>query len=243
MTLFGIPYQRRQLFYMLGDITLAFVAIYLAHWFRFGDGPEGGSLEVILRRSTGPTVVFVCSNVLVMYVLDAYSSAHDFRRPLAVLRIWVSVFVALLVQMVLLYALPQWWWGRGVAGLASLSLVGLLSVWRPLVCLLRPVVARRYRTLVLGAGKTVTRWTAESVYSGVQRCQGPGPPRFALCASSSLEERATSARISSSNCYLLGKTSLLSTTSAVGTWKLSSEPKSSLGGAVSCLKAMSPIPS
>ena len=151
MTLFGIPYDRRQLLYLTGDVLLAIVAIYLAHLFRFGLGP--GELLGLLGTSTGASFVFVGTNLIVLYVLDAYGTVVDFRRPFSVFRLWLGVGLALLVQMMLYYAMPNWGWGRGVAALATLSLAGGLTAWRVILSILQPVPAVRLQTLVLGGGE------------------------------------------------------------------------------------------
>lgn len=151
MTLFGIPYDRRQLLYLFGDVLLAVIAIYLAHLFRFGMGPE--ELAGVLRYSTGASFVFVGTNLVLLYVLDGYGTATDFRRPFPVVRLWVGVGLALLLQMMLYYAIPNWGWGRGVAALATLSFAGGLTAWRVILSILQPVPAVRLQTLVLGGGE------------------------------------------------------------------------------------------
>lgn len=151
MTLFGIPYDRRQLLYLSGDVLLAVIAIYLAHLFRFGLGP--GELLDLLRYSTGASFVFVGTNLILLYVLDGFGTGVDFRRLFPVVRLWIGVGLALVVQMVLYYAVPNWGWGRGVAALATLSFAGGLTAWRVILSVLQPVPAVRLQTLVVGGGE------------------------------------------------------------------------------------------
>lgn len=154
MTLFGIPYDRRQVLYLLGDVVLALFAIWFAHFMRFGG--DGGLTELlgIYRASTVATSIFIATNITLLYIVDAYSARIDFREPVQSLRLFAAVVAAFVAQMALFYALPDWGWGRGVAALASMSFTGGLLVWRVAVSILKPVPARRMNTLVLGAGTT-----------------------------------------------------------------------------------------
>lgn len=149
MRIFGIRAERRQLLYLTGDVLFALVAITLGHLVRFG--PSAPDLIEIVRGSTGATVVFITTNLLTFYVAGGYDTRADFRQPRLLLRVWVSVVVALLFQMVVFYTLPLWLWGRGIAGLTSLGFLILVSLWRVGICQLRPRLAIRTPTLILGA--------------------------------------------------------------------------------------------
>jgi len=147
--IFGIRAERRQLLYLVGDVLFALLAIALGHLLRFG--PSGPHLLEILRGSTGATAVFISTNLLTIYVAGGYDPRADFRQPRHMLRVWGAVVAALLLQMVVFYSLPLWLWGRGIAGLTSLGFLFLVSLWRAGICQLRPRLAVRTPTLILGA--------------------------------------------------------------------------------------------
>ncbi len=153
MMIFGIPYRPKQLAYLFGDVVFALVAIFLGHALRFGIVAEAANPVYILTHTTGASVIFLATHLGLLYVADAYDPKRDYRALAEVLRFWIAVVVALVVQMAVFYALPNWWWGRGVAALSALGFGVLVTAWRFVVCQLRPAPATTFRTLVVGAGR------------------------------------------------------------------------------------------
>jgi exopolysaccharide biosynthesis polyprenyl glycosylphosphotransferase len=151
--LFGIPYEQRQLYYTAGDVLAAMLAIYLAHAIRFGPGSADANPGDILVQQATTSLFFVSSSVVALYLVDAYNTSIDFRRPRELLRLWGAVAISLWVQVGTYFLFPEAWWGRGIAGLTSIGLGVVLSVSRPLLCWWRPGPVFRVRTLVVGEGE------------------------------------------------------------------------------------------
>ena len=153
MSAVGIPYQRRQVLYLLGDVLVGLIAIQAGHDLRFGFLAEGTGPGEILTDGSGAVAVFLISNLFLLYVAETYDTTLDFRRPSRILRIWLAVGAATLAQMVLFYASPSWWWGRGLTLLTNLGMAIGLTGWRGLAFQLRPRLDSRRHTLILGAGE------------------------------------------------------------------------------------------
>ena len=153
MKFFGIPYQRRQLHYVVGDVILALVAIHLGHAFIHGFGAPGQDGLSIVQKYTGASLFFFSSNLLMLYLADAYNPNLDFRERYHIPRLWVAVALAIPVQLVAYAVFPHGWWGRDIALLTALCLAILLSLWRPALCAFSPRPAFRLRTLVVGPGQ------------------------------------------------------------------------------------------
>lgn len=153
MKFFGIPYQRRQLHYVVGDVVIALVSIYLGHALRFGLGTRHKALWTIVDQYTGASLFWVSSTLLVLYVAGAYESTLDFRRRHEVFRLWSAVIAALPLQLLVYAVFPLGWWGRSLAGLTSLSMGVLLMAWRALLSSISPRPAFFQKTLVVGAGQ------------------------------------------------------------------------------------------
>lgn len=147
MTILGIHTDRRALLYLLGDLLLLLVALYIGHAIRFS---EPYPLLSILAERTGASAIFASTTILFLYVAEAYDSRHDFRRQHLVFRLLGAITVAAGAQMIAFYLLPSWWWGRGLTLLSNLSFAVLLVGWRALASQVRPRVAPRLRTLILG---------------------------------------------------------------------------------------------
>jgi len=154
MTLLGMHVERRSMLYLFGDLLLAFIALALAYTLRFEVPLFEVDLIQIVRGATGATILFVCTNVLVLYIAETYEPGRDFRSPRQLLRIWGGVSIAVLVQMALFYALPNWGLGRGVLVLANGALVLMLTGWRVSMSAVRPRLDARMRTVILGADQT-----------------------------------------------------------------------------------------
>ncbi len=140
--------------YLAGDLLLAHVALVVAYAVRFGTPLSQLELVSIVRAGTGATVLFICTNVLVLYIAETYEPGRDFRSPRQLLRIWGGVSIAVLLQMALFYTLPNWGLGRGVFVLANGSLLVMLTGWRYAMSLVRPRLEARMRTVILGADET-----------------------------------------------------------------------------------------
>lgn len=153
MRLFGVPYQRRQVNYLIGDLVIALISIQVAHWLRFGLQAPNTDLLSVLQQHTGASLFFISSMLLGLYLSDAYNGAIDFRRRSELVRPWTAVILAFITQLVAFTVFPHGWWGRGVAGLSSLMAAVLLTGWRPFVCAVSPHAAFRLKTLVVGAGQ------------------------------------------------------------------------------------------
>jgi exopolysaccharide biosynthesis polyprenyl glycosylphosphotransferase len=159
MKLFGIPYNSRQLYYIVGDAIIALIAIYIAYLLRFGLSLDGMTPLGILETEAAASIFFISSNLVVLFIADAYNTTIDFRRPQELIRLWLAVGVALILQVISYFIFPEDWWGRGIAGLTSLSFGVLLSAWRPAVGWVKPGPVFRLKTLVVGdeeAGHIIT---------------------------------------------------------------------------------------
>jgi sugar transferase (PEP-CTERM system associated) len=151
MKVFGLRMERRSLLYVAGDIVLALLALGLAHSLRFAMEFD---LTAVIVRASGGTALFVWTNVLMLYLAQTYEAHRSYLRPANLLRIWGSVALAFLAQMVLFYLLPKWQFGRGVALLGNLGFLVLLTFWRIAMSFVRPRLSLRRRTLILGSDQS-----------------------------------------------------------------------------------------
>ncbi|MFT4974543.1 MAG: exopolysaccharide biosynthesis polyprenyl glycosylphosphotransferase [Myxococcota bacterium] len=147
-TLYGIHIERRARLFLLGDLVLLLVALFLGHALRFGPGEH--SLLSILQVHTGASLIFISTTLLFLYVAEAYDPRHNFGRRILLFRLWGALAIATVAQMVAFYLLPDWWWGRGVTLLSNLCFAALLTVWRVGISQLGPQVQPLVRTLILG---------------------------------------------------------------------------------------------
>lgn len=149
----SVPWQRRQLNYLLGDVIIAMMSIQLANKVRFGwDAPQT-DLVSVLTESTGASLFFVSSLLTALYLADAYNGSIDFRSRYEVVRTWSAVVSALAFELLAFTVFPHGFWGRGVAGLTTLFAGIMLTAWRPFVCSISPNASFRLKTLVVGAGQ------------------------------------------------------------------------------------------
>ena len=151
MRLFGIPYQRRQVYFLLIDVVMALFAIRISHGLHLGWN-EGGLLDIV-GKSTGASLFFICTSLIMLYLADAYNPTLDFRRRFQVFRLWSAVGAALPLQLLVYSIFPHGWWGRTEAIVVSLVFGALLAVSRAALCALSPRPAFRQRTLIVGAGQ------------------------------------------------------------------------------------------
>lgn len=152
MKIFGIPYKPRHVMFLVGDVLAALLAVLLAFVVRFGPNAEAHPAAVF-GDNPATILFFVSSNLLLLFIADAYNTALDFRRAPEQLRLWLVVNASLFVQMSAYFLLPTDTWGRGIAGLSCLFFGALLSAWRALVTGVRPVPVFRRRTLIVGDGE------------------------------------------------------------------------------------------
>ncbi len=154
MRLFGISFTPRQTWSVVGDVLAASVAIYLAHFFRFG---PGNVLVVdptaIVRQELPAVLIFLSANLLTLFMLDAYSPSIDFRRPVQLGRLWAAPFSALIFEIVVDFFFPSAIWGRGIATLSTVTFAALLTLWRFGIARFAPWPTFRRRTLVVGDGE------------------------------------------------------------------------------------------
>ncbi len=148
-----MPWQRRQVNYLLGDVIIALVSIHLANKVRFGWDAAHTDLLAVLTRSTGSSLFFVSSLLTALYLADAYNGSIDFRSRYEAVRTWSAVACALAFELLVFTVFPHGFWGRGVAGLSSLFAGIFLTAWRPFVCSISPGASFRMKTLVVGAGQ------------------------------------------------------------------------------------------
>lgn len=153
MKLFGIPYQRRQVHFLIGDLLALFSAIAFGQIFRFGLFAPGHDLLTTLQHYTGSSLFFISLNLIALYLGDAYNADLDFRRRGELVRLWTVVAAALPLQFLAYSTFPHGWWGRTVAVLSSLAFGLLLTAWRPLLCAISPRTGYRAKTLIIGAGE------------------------------------------------------------------------------------------
>jgi exopolysaccharide biosynthesis polyprenyl glycosylphosphotransferase len=150
----GIPIQRRQLLFLVGDVTLAFIAIYLGHALRLIFRDRVVNLFEILDVTTGASLVFIGTHLLMLYIADAYNPAHDFRRTRNALRLFLAVVGAFTLQMAISYATPYWSWRRSITLIGFLTYAGLVLLWRIAVSRIRPPRAMVHNLLIAGAGRS-----------------------------------------------------------------------------------------
>lgn len=159
MNLLGIPIQRRHLLYFFGDLVLLLVSLYLGHFLRLWWTGVPVSLFQILDLTTGATGLFILAHLLTLYVADGYSSTVDFRQPREIIRLFLAISTAFVLQMALYYAIPNWRWGRGIVLLGYLSFLVFAPTYRALVCQLKFRPGRE-RTLIVGtesAGRRIAK--------------------------------------------------------------------------------------
>lgn len=149
MKIFGVPYHPRQIHYVIGDLLAVAAAVALAHFVRLG-GPGDADDQARLLL---PAMFFAIVSIATLYVADGYSPSLDFRRPQQIIRLWLAVLATLVAQMLVTFVVPELWWGRGISGLTSLAFGVLLTIWRPLLCWLRPGPVFQVRTLIVGDGE------------------------------------------------------------------------------------------
>jgi len=160
MQILGITIERRTLLYGLGDVFIALLALPLGYALRVGVEPPSLNVFGVLFEHPLVSSIFIGTNLLTLYIAEAYDSHQDFRRRLQIIRIWAAVFTALLMQMSIFYLLQTWWGGRSVTLLTNLSFAVMLTGWRALMSQLRPQLEPRNKTLILGinpAGALITQ--------------------------------------------------------------------------------------
>lgn len=154
MTVLGIPFHWRQAFYLAGDTAFALLAVYIGHALSLLRRGLNIGLYEILDVTTIASALFLLLNLTMLYVVDAYNPANDYRHPQQLLRPLLAVSVALLMHAALSYITP-WNFTAGGRGSALLSFATyglLLTGWRWSVTRLRPVRLPRNRTVIIGAG-------------------------------------------------------------------------------------------
>ncbi|MCB9780225.1 MAG: exopolysaccharide biosynthesis polyprenyl glycosylphosphotransferase [Alphaproteobacteria bacterium] len=156
MSLYSVTARWKQQILLLGDALAALLAVWIGHAIRFGPTSPDAHMGHILQHTTGATLLCVGSLLLVLYIIDAYEPRRKYHKPSEMLRIVLAIGVALVVQMALFYALPNWWWGRGIAGLSSLVFAPMAIGLRNVVARLGPPTAARERTLIVGGGRAGT---------------------------------------------------------------------------------------
>ncbi len=165
---FGIPVERRAMLYLTGDLVIALISIAVAYAIRFRVPMHEVKLLGLLQESTGASTFFLLANLLCLYVVEAYEPSRDFRQGRQLLRLWSGVAVATLCQMVVFYAFPNWWWGRGITLLTNGAFVFFLTLWRLAMCTVRPRLEVRLRTLILGAD-AAGQLIADAIAADVER--------------------------------------------------------------------------
>ncbi len=153
MKVLGVPVRPRQVQYLIGDVVCAVIAIHVGNGLRYGFGNPGASAFAVMDTHTGVSLFFLSSSLLCLYLADAYNTAFDYRQVAVNIRIWGAVIVAFALQLLVYVVFPHGWWGRGVAGLVTLSFAALLSTWRGLLCRFLPPPLARVQTLIVGAGQ------------------------------------------------------------------------------------------
>lgn len=151
MKLFGIPYQLRQLEYIIGDALLGLMAIFLGG-VALG-GTQAPELMTTLRTYPGASVFFICASMVTLYIVDAYSADHDFRRRFEIGRLWGGLFLSLPLQLATFALLPDSWLGAGSLMANLLAYGVLLTVWQFLLCSIGPQPYFRQKMLIVGAGQ------------------------------------------------------------------------------------------
>jgi FlaA1/EpsC-like NDP-sugar epimerase len=151
MKLLGMHVARRSVVYAVVDAVLALLSLIAAYAIRFDEPLFEVDVAELLRRQTGASSLFVATQLGLLYIAEAYDPGRDFRRPSQLVRIWGAVGFGALCLMALFYAIPQWHLGRGLLGIAGAIFLGAMTVWRLLMCQLRPRLDRRLRTVILGA--------------------------------------------------------------------------------------------
>ena len=153
MKIFGIPYQRRQVWYLMFDVLTALVAVRVGNGLVLGWSAPGAGILGIVAHSTGASLFFVSTSLILLYLADGYNATIDFRRRYDILRLWTAVAASLPLQFLVYAVFPHGWWGRDVAFLISLSFGVLLTLSRAALCALSPRPTFRQRTLIVGAGQ------------------------------------------------------------------------------------------
>jgi len=150
MRILGLPVERRKILYVFGDVLIALIAIAVGYKLRFGVEAVDVDLANILQERTAAAIIFISTNLLTLYIAEAYDLTQDFRKRLQIFRLWVAVFSALLLQMIIFYALQTWWGGRSVTAFTNLSFAVMLTGWRALMSQVRPELSIRRKTIILG---------------------------------------------------------------------------------------------
>ena len=151
MRILGMQVERRSLLLLCGDALIGLIALAVAWSLRFQIPLFEVPLLELLRDATGAAALYLGTNLLTLYVAEAYEPALDFRRSRVLARLPGAVALALLAQMALFYAVPNWGMGRGVLVLSDGTFCLLLLVWRLTMAWTRPRLQPRVRTIILGA--------------------------------------------------------------------------------------------
>ena len=154
MKIAGVHVERRSVLYLLGDVAVAVLALAVALAIRTERPIYAIDLLGFLQRSTGASYIFVLSHVVLLYISEAYDPARDFRQPANVMRLWSAMLAAAVFQMALFFMIPDWSTSRGLFVVANMALAAGLTFWRGLMCQVRPRLAPRLRTVILGADQT-----------------------------------------------------------------------------------------
>jgi sugar transferase (PEP-CTERM system associated) len=150
MQVSGISVERRALLYLIGDLIIALLALPSGYALRLGVENTEFNLLGILTEHPIVSLVFIGTNLMTLFVAEAYDPSQDFRKRLTIARLWVAVFTALLMQMAIFYMLQTWWGGRSTTLFTNLCFVIMLTGWRALMSQVRPQLNLRRKTLILG---------------------------------------------------------------------------------------------
>jgi exopolysaccharide biosynthesis polyprenyl glycosylphosphotransferase len=145
----------RKLLLALGDVAVIAGSILAAYSIRLGDAPETrGGLLGILRDRTGASTLLILSNLIALYVFDAYNERREWRRPRSHLPILGAVLASSLVLSGLSYLTDVWKFGRGIFALEQgLCWLGFTAI-RFVAGLSFRHLAPHRRIVLVGTGPT-----------------------------------------------------------------------------------------
>jgi sugar transferase (PEP-CTERM system associated) len=143
--------RRWMVFTGLVDGALLAIAVNLAMNVRYSN--DAAAYAAFSQHLLERSALFAAAIVLCMFALGLYQ-AQAREKPLGIfLRQVLGVAAGTMLLVVLYYAIPQAYIGRGVLALAILFGLPWLVLWRALILKLMDVEMLQRRVLIFGAGR------------------------------------------------------------------------------------------
>ena len=156
------------LFLLLSEYALLFISVYVGLFLRYDAiawQPLGESLVNLPLKA----LIYSTSMILGMIALGQYQAPGSQGRhyfPFILLKTSLSLTFGGLGLLVIYYAFPEFWIGRGIFGYAVVSAVVFISLYRTMLYRMIDGRSLRKKVLVLGAGELAFALMQEEIEHG-----------------------------------------------------------------------------